>query len=419
MRPASFNVLKSLSCSALLRTLFWCSWVVLEAFLAKGLPIFTRKIRELISTRSCCEHSSFFTMTSIALSDVPAYLRNGAFYKSFNLDNQSEIIQVPEGRFKADTSIANVDDFKSLLNTVMYWGVDGLLSVFLDYCCANDPSVWKEAVSAIADSELRSDLLIVSRPTKDQLCMSIVESRTELFMHLCTMDSTVRSEDAALAACRRGQLDYLKVLVERGFPVGRNAFSAAVGYSQLDCVKFVHLHLCKDDDFAGMDVPHLAECAAKSGDAEILQFLLEKFEVECTNSAVFCAASEGHVDCLRVLHAAGALMDELFDDSDVWLDLEVIKFVHEEVGVPLPDSMIEGFACGDDDERLRYGIEHSSAYDAEEVLAGVISADSDVCLKYLLEELHWPIADTIESGQEFEERCTTYLQESGWLPTDA
>jgi len=69
------------------------------------------------------------------------------------------------------------------------------------------------------------------------------------------------------------------------------------------------------------------------------------------------------VDCLRVLHSAGASMDEQFD-SNVW--------------PPLPDGMIECFACGDDDERLHNGIKLNSTYDADVLLAGVISADSDV-----------------------------------------
>jgi hypothetical protein len=77
------------------------------------------------------------------------------------------------------------------------------------------------------------------------------------------------------------------------------------------------------------------------------------------------------------------------------------------------------YACDGDDRRLRYIVEQGGEYDAEELLQAAVDGDCAETLKYLVEDLHLPIAGLIASGQEFEPRCKEYLESAGLLSASA
>jgi len=91
----------------------------------------------------------------------------------------------------------------------------------------------------------------------------------------------------------------------------------------------------------------------------------------------------------------------------------VMRFLHEEGSLDFPVGLAMSYACDGDDKRLRYIIEHGGEYDTEELLEAVIDGDCAETLKYVVEELHLPIAGLIKSGREFEPRCKEYLEQAG------
>jgi hypothetical protein len=276
-------------------------------------------------------------MTSVALSDIPGYLRNSAFYKSLNVEDEREVIQVPEGCIKADTSIESVADFKVLLSTAMYWGVDDILPVFLDYCCANDSSLWHAAVLEVERSELQSDLLFLSEEMQSYygpLEGAISTGRAELVKYFCANELFPRNNDAAvIAAIRHDRLNALKVLHENGYILNCDAFTFAATEGRLDCVQYIYEVIKKRDDqgsieecLKGLDVPCLMENVAHAGHCDVFTFLLETFPDEDRGNSVTHAAWGGSVECLKLLYALGDRCDEdFFGDTDE-VSLEVMVF---------------------------------------------------------------------------------------------
>jgi len=61
---------------------------------------------------------------SIRYDDVPMFLRGSAFYKSLSTERDSVPIDIPRTSFKTDNTVNGVDDFKLLLHTMIFWGLD-------------------------------------------------------------------------------------------------------------------------------------------------------------------------------------------------------------------------------------------------------------------------------------------------------
>jgi len=265
---------------------------------------------------------------SIRYGEVPPFLRTSAFYLQLAAeDEQSGPSDIPSSCFKADITVDSIDDFRLLLHTMVFWGLDVIPDSILDFCHNNDLDVWQAAYVALSvNSHLHSVLTDCYSGTESVL--SAADSgHPEIVQHWMRVhppeNLTKPTQPCTEVACI-GNLQVLKELHENDYPWDAKACEAAAGSGKLKCLMYLHEEACPWDETA---------CAA--------------------------AAAKGHLDCLRFLHEHGCPWheDEICYNAAEAGHLSCLKFAHEHGGI-----LDEGVTLTPHIDCLRYALEHNCPF---------------------------------------------------------
>ena len=187
----------------------------------------------------------------IKMSDVPEYLHDSEFYRSLEDDAQ---FSVPKRCFKQDLSVETLQDVKSLLHTLRFWGVK--LSLIPESLIAYYMSKTKQHIHGLT-VEYRKELpfltlleKIKNSPRdlriKTAASIGLVEVMTYLLPH-----QQEKSDTVCYAAAKNGHLNCLQFAHEHDYGWDESVNMVAAEYGHWDCLKYALQHRCP---------AHLAKC---------------------------------------------------------------------------------------------------------------------------------------------------------------
>ena len=112
-------------------------------------------------------------------------------------------------------------------------------------------------------------------------------------------------------AAYHGNLEMVKYCVANECPIDKYACACAASEGHLECLKYLH-----EEAKAPWD-DSTANCAASSGHLHIFEYLVErKYQYDQFNTyACQCVAEYGHLDCLKYLHETAKAP---WDSDAVW-----------------------------------------------------------------------------------------------------
>jgi len=74
------------------------------------------------------------TLVEISKHQVPLYLQMGAFHRSLEgEEDENDKILVPRNTLKQNRSISTLADLDHLLNSLRFWGVDGICEQIVEF----------------------------------------------------------------------------------------------------------------------------------------------------------------------------------------------------------------------------------------------------------------------------------------------
>jgi hypothetical protein len=97
------------------------------------------------------------------------------------------------------------------------------------------------------------------------------------------------------AAAYHGNLEMVKYCVENQCPINVFACSCAASGGHLECLKYLH------EEVEAPWSSHTASRATQNGHLHILEYLVERKYGEYSEQAYWFAAMNGHLDCLKYL----------------------------------------------------------------------------------------------------------------------
>lgn len=93
-------------------------------------------------------------MIAVSKTQVPQYLRSGAFYQALGDDGgaENELIDVPADALKPEATVTTAEDLRHILTSLRFWGVDPLLpevaTFILDHNSSKCVAVCREFTTA-------------------------------------------------------------------------------------------------------------------------------------------------------------------------------------------------------------------------------------------------------------------------------
>ncbi len=374
-------------------------------------------------------------MISIKYGDVPIYLRNSDFYGSLTCEDPSEEFPVPAKCFASDESVETAEQFLTMLHVLAFWGLKQVPLGFFRFGC----NLQKSELLSLLNSpgveiKLAQDLQDIFTATPGQcLTRAMVTGRPEIVTTIVEHSLENLTEDAANTAASLGQLDLLKLLIQRGCPLiktpgAKSTAEKAASGGNLDCLKYLRELGCEWDKY-------LLVVAAKGGQENILRYAQKQgltwrpdesgrptrfdllnlnpfiaavrgnhlacvqYLLDCDSDAAMergitaIACEHGHLEILKLLRARGALWDE----GTCFFAIAHNQFPclqHlVENGCPMDDQATTHAARNGNLAMLAYVVEKGYSCTSETLVAAVsIKADSFACVQYLVEGKHVPLS---------------------------
>lgn len=386
---------------------------------------------------------SFVTITAAC---VPDYLRGSDFYNALMLDDEKELT-VPKVHFKQDCSVANMDDLRSLLSTMHFWGVSAFLPSVADFLFSCEDSSCmvvvamyeqdmpflstlrrlKEAIdterikAAILDesvdilaylSEHRysfgDDVCEIAAGLTTSACLQFLHEKgcswTESTCIAAAFHGSISclryahtngcpwSEDTCTTAADHGALNCLIYAHEQGCPWDENTCTYAALNGHLECLKYAHSHDCPWDG-------DTAAYAASNGHLHCLQYLHENGCSWDSNVCAFAAAG-GHLNCLIYAHEHTCSWEESTCSCAAEKGhLDCLKYALQQ-GCPSGEATLCAAASGGHVEILQY-LHGSAGYPwTEKVLKIARRLNHTECLHYALENGCPTGADDFDASAE-------------------
>jgi len=245
--------------------------------------------------------------TSIRYDEVPLFLRGSAFYLQLAADDeQSGMLTIPQACFKADDTVKDLDDFKQLLYTIIFWGLDAIPDSVLDFCHHHDPAVWQETAEDLPENGCLHDILTSCYDGTESILPAVQSGHPEVVQHWMkihpphnlTVPTHACSDVASI-----GDLHLLRELHEHDYPWSKQACAESVRGGHLKCLVYLHEQGCPWDESA-------CTAAAFRGHLQCLQYLHENSCPWDASHICSFAASAGHLSCLQFAHEHGAILNE-------------------------------------------------------------------------------------------------------------
>eukprot|EP00598_Pedospumella_elongata_P008079 CAMPEP_0184971018 /NCGR_PEP_ID=MMETSP1098-20130426/3326_1 /TAXON_ID=89044 /ORGANISM="Spumella elongata, Strain CCAP 955/1" /LENGTH=179 /DNA_ID=CAMNT_0027493031 /DNA_START=46 /DNA_END=582 /DNA_ORIENTATION=- len=177
----------------------------------------------------------------IKYSDIPKWLENSEFYRNLNNDEEDgDCIEIPAKCFRETSEhVLTSNDLADVLQVMRFWMTSAIPQSVLEFCYANDWSVWNKVFVEIGGEGMAEFEVInfaCRHSIQFSLSAALSSERPELVIFWMSIGKTCTegTKHSIAQACRHGRLDLVETLRERGFPFEAAAFCAAAQYGHLD-----------------------------------------------------------------------------------------------------------------------------------------------------------------------------------------
>jgi len=264
------------------------------------------------------------------------------------------------------------------------------------------PRWWRETdfCSEVAETN-KLELLRWIREEKkckwDEETMSSAASQGNLEMiKFCVANKCPVDERACTRAARNGHLEVLKYLREEvKAPVNGKVIKIAACHGDLELIRYIVEKKCAGWENGYLDA---LDIIAMHGHFQCLKYLHEEVKLPLNGGMIDVAASRGHLEMIRYL--VGKKCEGWEDGCRDALssavhcgEVECLKYLHEEVKLPLNGGMIDVAASRGHLEMIRYlvGKKCEGWEDGcRDALSSAVHCGEVECLKYLHEEIKVP-----------------------------
>jgi hypothetical protein len=253
--------------------------------------------------RRCVPVLSGPMLTTVRVSEIPLFLRDGAFAKAF--DGEDNIIQVPKRCCKADFEIKDDEDLRFMLATLRFWGVESIPREIILYV------IWKKPAEirvATVEFELAYTTFLQALCIKtdvscgennlepgenaENVSSDPVEAAVEICLaHYEHDNGNIWTTRTTELAARVGQVHALKFLHELGCPWDSSTCIIAASRGHLSCLQYARENGCKWD----------AETCTKAGENGHLNCLKYAVDNGCEVNAKTLAAAMHYPLCIQFL----------------------------------------------------------------------------------------------------------------------
>eukprot|EP01032_Pedospumella_encystans_P009586 gene9586-11273_t len=308
-------------------------------------------------------------MISIRFGDVPSYLQNSDFFGSLTCEELHEEFQVPAKCFATDESVQTAEQFLTMLHVIAFWGLKQLENLTED--------------TANTAAELgQLDILKL------------------LIQRRCPLSKAAGAKSIAEQAARGGHLECLKYLRELGCEWDKYLLVVAAKEGHVNILHYAHEHgLCwtPNDPYAKKTRPDLHKltplvAAVRGGHLVCVQYLLDSgATLEYNICGIAC--EHGHLDILKLLHAHGAELSNNTCFFAMWHNhVSCLRYLVDH-GCSLDPQASTDAARRGHLAMLMYVVEQGCACTAETLLAAVnTNADSFACVQFLVAGKHVPLS---------------------------
>lgn len=364
--------------------------------------------------------SSFNNLVVTKRSDVPEYLHHGDFYKSLN-DEDDEQISVPANALKLNLIVENNDDLEYLLSSLRFWAVDKVLEEVVVYCINKNPT----SCSSVLE-HFRNDFRYVDKIL--QMILLTDEDRAKLaiesgILELVTIlyESCSALPDGCHIAARAGHLNILQYLHQHGGQLDNpvEIFSSGVDTSlcantcahaavggNMDCLQYIQEQGCPIDSST-------LSAAIYAGQTACVEYALLHDNLVTDTSFCTVAARKGHLQALKLLHAAGAPWNvHTCSEAAYNGHLDCVQYLHEN-GCPWRERVCRAAAEMGHLDCLIYAHEKGCPWDHDTCYFAARMGHLH-CLKYAHENgcvLYGGICNVAAEKGHLE--CLKYAHESG------
>ena len=400
----------------------------------RRIDLMTMLYRIVYSIRRHQKRFPSSAMISIQFGDVPSYLQNSDFFESLACEDPHEEFQVPAQCFATDELVQTAQKFITMLHVIAFWGLKQVPVEFFRFGCNLPTSELLSLLGAPGiEIKLAQDLHDIFTAKDGQyLTRAIATGRSEVVATILEHQLENLTEDTANTAAELGQLDILKLLVQRGCPLSKAAGAKSIAEQaakggHLECLKYLRELGCEWDKY-------LLVVAAKEGHVNILHYAHEQGLCWTPNdpytkktrpelhklTPLVAAVREGHLVCVQYLLDSGATLEyNICGIACVHGYLEILKLLHAH-GAELSDNTCFFALWHNHVSCLRYLVDHGCSLDpqastdaarrgylamltcvveqgcvctAETLLAAVnTKADSFACVQFLVEGKHVPLS---------------------------
>lgn len=293
---------------------------------------------------------------SVRPSKVPKLLRDGAFYESLDVEDDSPI-QVPALNVK--TTVRTNRDLDELLSCLRFWGVATIPDrtlvtlVITSRFCITETLVNKFKVCfPILDSIYKFQRL------RENGCMigkAILVGSSELVEFLLRRKFEFPANACDVAAAS-GSLQCLQLAHQRGIAVTATTFKNAARKGDLNIVKYLHDILCPHE-------PDVVEEIARSGNVETLKYAIDQNIPFVANHKV-CSSlvRDNYFEAMKCMHSIGYSLRDVLDLASMHNRLNFLQYAHEHGAQWVAQHVYVAAAHGHA-ECVQYAIEHGCPYD--------------------------------------------------------
>jgi hypothetical protein len=333
-------------------------------------------------------------MLSISRSQVPEYLRNGAFYESLAIADEK--FDVPSNCLKTDLRVDSNGDLRNLLHSLRFWGVRNMLAdVFCAVLRSTGVSSTFPFANEFPDYEEFLSKVFPAKASKGLVCALAIE----LGLGLSTLHTLHKEMGYTLgdncwdAAISKDDVQTFIYLLQKNVPIYKpimpiiasygsmnvlryahsqqwkctaDDLHAAIKFNRVECVKFLHeacgvafaagsmRHAAQYGQLPLIKYLHKSECSwepevcAVFSSRDLLGSLMFARKNGCQWDARTCsaAAKRGSLRCLQYAHQQGCPWDsETTDDAHFFGKEECFNYAHSS-GCPLSVVMRDGRKMG-------------------------------------------------------------------------